>query len=254
MDWWRKAVERRAARALERQLEYQRLKAPRARGFEEKNIAVMAEHSQAVRAELHAVRPVRNEDRVLEVGSGAAGLIFFFGTHECVGVDPLADHYARFFPAWQTQVPTIAARGESLPFRDSSFDIVLCDNVVDHARSPRGIVAEIARVLRPGGILYFTVNVHHPVYHVAATAHAVWRGLGVPFEITPFADHVVHLTPGAAQSLFDGLPFGRIEETRNIEEARRRGREMAPRHLGDRLKRFFYKNATYKLVAERTND
>ena len=32
----------------------------------------------------------------------------------------------------------------------------------------REIVRELARILVSGGLLYFTVNVHHPVYAVAA--------------------------------------------------------------------------------------
>ena len=58
----------------------------------------------------------------------------------------------------------ISATGESLPLRDKSFDIVLCDNVVDHAKNPRRIIEEIARVLAPGGMLYFEVNIHHRIY------------------------------------------------------------------------------------------
>jgi 2-polyprenyl-3-methyl-5-hydroxy-6-metoxy-1,4-benzoquinol methylase len=63
-----------------------------------------------------------------------------------------------------------------LPIR--SFDVVLCDNVVDHAESPKRIVAELTRILAPGGLLYFTVNIHHPVYAVAAGVHSSWRARG----------------------------------------------------------------------------
>jgi ubiquinone/menaquinone biosynthesis C-methylase UbiE len=84
---------------------------------------------------------------------------------------------------------TVAALGESLPFPDQSFNLVLCDNVVDHAESPSQIVRELTRILVPGGLLYFTVNIHHRVYAVAAGVHSSWRGLGFPFEVGPFADH-----------------------------------------------------------------
>lgn len=242
---------RRAQRALERQLEYQRRKAQALVGQEAKTMQTMAERSRRVRAKLEGFRPLAPEDRVLEVGSGATGLIFFFEAEEGVGVDPLAAHYAGLFPAWQGRARTLAASGETLPFADSSFDIVLCDNVVDHAEKPRRIVEEIARVLCPGGLLYFTVNIHHPFYHAAASAHAVWRALGVPLEITPFADHTVHLTPDAAKRLFERLPFRILTERDNVEETRRLGRELRPRHSGDRLKRLFYKNASYEVVAQR---
>ena len=243
------ASKRRAKRALERQLEYQRRKADQMRGGEAEVMAAMVSHSASVRDKLAAVRPIPADAKVLEVGSGAHGLIFFFEGAERVGVDPLADEYRRLFPAWQGLARTVAAFGEKLPFADSSFAVVLCDNVVDHAEDPRRIVEEIARVLVPGGLLYFTVNIHHPVYHWAATAHAAWRELGIPVEITPFADHTVHLTPGAARRLFAGLPLAIVEETATIEETRREGRTAPRRHIGDRAKRLFFKNALYEVVA-----
>jgi len=251
MGWRKRALAKRAQRALDRQLDYQRLKSDHLGGREARAMERMAARSQAVRERLGSVREVRDEDRVLEVGSGAHGLIFFFGTKDGVGVDPLADHYRALFPKWQGRARTIASGGESLPFEDGAFDVVLCDNVVDHAEGPARIVAEIARVLRPGGLLYFTVNVHHPVYHAASTIHAGWRALGVPFEVTPFADHTVHLTPQAARRLFEGLPFQFHSERHNVAEVKQHVGAAKPRHAGDRLKRLFYKNASYEVIAER---
>jgi len=242
---------RRARRALERQLEYQRAKAEKARGRESEIIDAMRRHSSRVRALLEDVRPIPPASRVLEVGSGAHGLIFYFGNEQRVGLDPLAADYTQLFPAWQRLAPTIAARGEELPFADASFDLVLCDNVVDHAESPARIVRELARVLAPGGLLYFTVNVHHPVYAYAAAAHAAWNAAGLPFEIGPFADHTVHLTLERARALFRPLPLQILRERHNIDEARALARRRPPRHPGDRLKRIFFKNALYELIAER---
>jgi SAM-dependent methyltransferase len=242
---------RRAARALERQLAYQRQKSLHARGHEADYVTAMRRRSARVRALLEEARPLPADARVLEVGSGAHGLIFYFEGARGLGCDPLAAHYAEMFPAWQRRVPTVAARGEELPFGAASFDAVLCDNVVDHAEGPARIVAELARVLAPGGLLYFTVNVHHPVYHVAARLHAAWNAAGLRFEIGPFADHTVHLTLDAARALFKGLPLRPILERENIEETKARARQRPPRHMGDRLKRLFFKNALYEVVATR---
>jgi SAM-dependent methyltransferase len=242
---------RRAERALKRQLDYQRRKAEQVKGHEQHLIAAMMAHSREVREKLEAVRPISPEAGVLEVGCGAHGLIFYFGTRNGVGVDPLADHYSELFSAWQSRARTVAAAGENLPFEDASFDVVLCDNVVDHAESPRQIVEELARVLAPGGLLYFEVNVHHPFYHIAATTHAAWRALGIPIEITPFADHTVHFTLPAARRLFDGLPFQIVRESDNIGEVKGQYDGSRIRHAGDRLKRFFFKNAQYEVIAVR---
>jgi SAM-dependent methyltransferase len=245
-----RGLERRAKRALDRQLAYQQQKAKRVAGHEDRLIASMMAHSKEIRDKIEAVKPVPADAKVLEVGCGAHGLIFFFGAGEGVGVDPLADHYRNLFPVWQDRAKTIAVGGETLPFEDDSFDVVLCDNVVDHALNPRKILEEISRVLKPGGTLYFEVNVHHGFYHAAATAHAGWRAIGVPFEITPFADHTVHLTPGAAKRLFEGLPLRKLSEWDDVEEVKRTGPKRV-RHPGDALKKLFYKNARYEVIAEK---
>lgn len=252
MTWMEAATARRAQRALDRQLDYQRDKAGRLHGHEAEKMAAMAVRSKMIRDRIHAVHPIADDARVIEVGSGAHGLIFYFGTTDGVGVDPLADHYAALFPAWQDRARTIAAYGEKLPFPDQWFDVVLCDNVVDHAEDPRRIVEELARVLKPGGLLYFTVNIHHPFYHAAASAHAGWRALGIGFEITPFADHTVHLTLAAARRLFDGLPLETLVARNNIAETK--GGARPARHVGDRLKRLFFKNAVFELMAVKNGD
>ena len=245
------ALRRRARRALERQLAYQRGKAARAKGHEQDYVEAMRVRSARVREKLERVRPISSDSRVLEVGSGAHGLVFYFGTTRGVGCDPLACDYAALFPAWQGRALTVAAAGERLPFADASFDVVLCDNVVDHAEGPSEIARELSRVLAPGGLLYFTVNFHHAVYGLASRLHAAWNAAGLPFEVGPFADHTVHLTLAGARTLFRGLPLRVVSESGDAEEARRAARLRPPRHAGDRLKRLFFKNALYELVAER---
>jgi SAM-dependent methyltransferase len=243
--------QKRARRALERQLEYQERKAKSVAGREPEFVAAMQRSSKRVRDLLESFKSIDSRERVIEVGSGAHGLIFYFGVPYGIGIDPLAVEYARLFPAWQRRVSTVASFGEQLPFDDGTFDIVLCDNVVDHAESPSGIVEELVRVLMPGGLLYFTVNVHHPIYSAAATLHAGWTAARLPFEVGPFADHTTHLTPFRAKRLFDGLPMKVLSERTGIEEAKERARKLRPRHLGDRLKRVFYKNALFEIVAEK---
>jgi SAM-dependent methyltransferase len=46
---------------------------------------------------------------------------------------------------------------ERLTFPDESFDVVLTSDVMEHVRNPERAHAEIARVLRPGGVYLFTV-------------------------------------------------------------------------------------------------
>ena len=241
----------RAERALERQLVYQERKSRRIRGREDEIIPSMKLASLRVRNLLEQFQRIDTDKPVVEVGSGAHGIIFFFGAKHSVGVDPLAVSYARLFPDWQGRVPTVAAFGEALPFADQTFGVVICDNVVDHAESPSGIVAELVRILTPGGLLYFTVNVHHTIYAVAARAHSAWNSLGISYEIGPFADHTTHLTSLRAKRLLANLPLRVLSESSNIAGAKAQARRLPTRHVGDRLKRLFFKNALYEVIARR---
>src|SRR5918996_3443440 len=215
----------RADRARMRQLEYMRRFADEYRGREHEMVADMRAQAKDVRARIEAIRPIGPDDHVLEVGSGGCGIIFNFGGDNVVGVDPLADHLRQIFP-WQraSSIRTIQAEGETLPFDRAAFDVVLSDNVVDHARDPRRIIEEITRVLKPGGVLYFTVHVHHPIYHYSSLAYGLWRGLGLPGEVTPFADHTVHLTTRTARELFRGLPLRIVQESTDIDNVRSQAR------------------------------
>lgn len=190
--------------------------------------------------------------RILEIGCGSGGLIFFCPSEGLrVGIDPLAARYRALFPAWHARASISAAVGEALPFGDETFDVVLCDNVVDHAERPTAILREAARVLARGGVFYFTVNVHHPIYQWVSALHGAWTAVGVPVEIGPFADHTVHLTLPRVRRLLEALPVDVLLESDGVTLARQAARAARPRHPGDRLKLMFFKNARYLAVAKR---
>lgn len=61
---------------------------------------------------------------------------------------------------------TVLGDMNALPFVDDTFSEILLDNVLEHATDTTGVLAEIHRVLRPGGIAY----VYVPFY----TAHGAY--------------------------------------------------------------------------------
>jgi SAM-dependent methyltransferase len=49
-----------------------------------------------------------------------------------------------------------------IPFDDGAFDAVICNAVLEHVENPAEVIAEFARVLRPGGVLYLCVPFMQP--------------------------------------------------------------------------------------------
>jgi SAM-dependent methyltransferase len=244
-------VHQRAVRALHRQASYQERKARATAGNEAVAIAAMTGYSREV-WDLIAHADLSSRPRILEIGCGSGGLIYFCPSDGLrVGIDPLAATYRALFPAWHRRAAVAAAIGEALPFGDEVFDVVFCDNVIDHAERPAAILREAARVLARGGVFYFTVNIHHWIYQWASALYGIWTAVGVPFEIGPFADHTVHLTLPRARRLLQALPLDVLGESDGITLARQAARAALARHPGDRLKRLFFKNARYVAVATR---
>jgi ubiquinone/menaquinone biosynthesis C-methylase UbiE len=53
----------------------------------------------------------------------------------------------------------VAGSVESVPCQDHAFDLVLCSEVLEHCEEDRGVLRELARVMRPGGTLVIAVPV-----------------------------------------------------------------------------------------------
>lgn len=88
--------------------------------------------------------------RVLDIGCGPVGLIHFLPQAAFrVGLDPLRHIYKQKLPLDHS----VAATGEQLPFGDRRFDVLICFNALDHMRDPVAALAEMSRVISPGGTL-----------------------------------------------------------------------------------------------------
>jgi cyclopropane fatty-acyl-phospholipid synthase-like methyltransferase len=56
-----------------------------------------------------------------------------------------------------TSATTVNGDGTRLPFPDNTFDRIICSEVMEHIPDDSAAAAELARVLKPGGILGVTV-------------------------------------------------------------------------------------------------
>lgn len=126
---------------------------------------------------------------VLEVGSGPVGVVSFFPSSAGYAVDPLQGFYtaqqALTSPRAE-EVLYIQGVGESLSLADGTCDLVIIENCIDHVKSVQAVMNEISRVLRPGGILYLTVNCRTGAgYYVHRILSTLQIDPGHPHTFTP---------------------------------------------------------------------
>lgn len=113
------------------------------------------------------------------------------------------------------------AAGEHLPYADSSFDLILSHEVLEHVADDRLAVCEMARVLRTGGrAVIFVPNLGYPF----ETHGVYWQGK-YHFGNKPFvnylprvwrnglAPHVRIYSGRDLEKLFAGLPVKVVERT-----------------------------------------
>lgn len=122
-------------------------------------------------------------DAVVELGAGVgANLEHLPPGTKLVAVEPSVQMHARLRERAEeadVDLELIAGGAEALPLDDASFDEVICSLVLCTVAEPDRVLAEVRRILRPGGRFRF-------VEHVAAPAWSPRRWLQRCFR-TPWA-------------------------------------------------------------------
>ncbi|WP_372805618.1 bifunctional 2-polyprenyl-6-hydroxyphenol methylase/3-demethylubiquinol 3-O-methyltransferase UbiG, partial [Loktanella salsilacus] len=92
------------------------------------------------------------------------------GAH-VTGIDPASDaidaarDHAR---AGKLRIAYDVGVGEALPYDDASFDAVVCVDVLEHVADLHRVLSEIARTMRPGGLLLFDTINRNPLARFAS--------------------------------------------------------------------------------------
>ncbi|MFO0609587.1 MAG: class I SAM-dependent methyltransferase [Polyangiales bacterium] len=100
--------------------------------------------------------------------------------------DALLDGARRRCDCYGAAASFVKARAEALPFPTASFDVVTFVDVIEHVEDALSAVRELARVLRPGGVLYLfgpnrlspanlRADPHYRLAGVSAMPHALGR-------------------------------------------------------------------------------
>jgi ubiquinone/menaquinone biosynthesis C-methylase UbiE len=103
--------------------------------------------------------PYATDKKILDVGSGGSSYGRYFPNRLSIDIDP-------------RRMPDIVGDAHNLPFQNESYDFVLCTEVIEHVKNPRQVVGEIARVLKPGGMVVLSTRFLFPIHDAP---HDYWR-------------------------------------------------------------------------------
>ncbi len=152
----------------------------------------------------HGVRALRPQ-ALLDVGCADGGFLFKYLDYKpelFCGIEAAPELKAQA-EARGLKVLAVDLNGV-WPYRDNTFDVVHCAQVIEHLHNTRLFVQEMMRVLKPGGTALVTLGLHY--------------GEQVP-EAVPITDpafagvtgHVRALSVVQAQELFERVGFTGVQ-------------------------------------------
>lgn len=109
---------------------------------------------------IRRVAHLPQKPRVLELGCSSGGNVIAWQRLgcECVGLEPsrVAIENSRILSLkLGVTVPVKQGDAEQMPFENEEFDIVNAHSVIEHVQDIERSIAEVYRVLRPGGVFWF---------------------------------------------------------------------------------------------------
>ena len=178
-------------------------------------------------------------DRVLDLGCGAGDSVEQFRSLNpavrWLGVD--LDESPEVAGRTRTDAEFRTFDGRNIPAADASIDLVYCKQVLEHVEERAPLIADVARVLRPGGLFLGSTSQLEP-YHSLSVGNITPYGLAQlmgraglePVELRPGIDGVT-LTVHRAL----GMPaltrryWGRESPPNRLIGAAARARRLGPR-------------------------
>ncbi|MBK9281071.1 MAG: class I SAM-dependent methyltransferase [Candidatus Obscuribacter sp.] len=107
----------------------------------------------------------------------------------------------------------VRCTGEALAFDDSSFDVVVSNDVLEHVTSPPKVLEESCRVLKPGGLIMFNIPNYHWIYEghynlpwIPSMSKSLARNYVSLFGRDPgFVDTLNFITPASLSEMVRGI-------------------------------------------------
>ncbi len=172
----------------------------------------------------HAAARIRPGDRVLEVGAGAGAFARLIPDARYLGLDPNPGAYASGAPAASLSAQSL---GDHAAAHADTYDVACAFQVIEHVADPRRLAADMARCVRPGGLIMlgapawpsamtaipdFVFNA--PPHHLSWWNAGAMEALAAQLGLVP--EQVLALPPVAAQPLIHWM--GRLSPIRTRPE------------------------------------
>ena len=167
----------------------------------------------------HALHLVKGKERgrALDIGTGPGQIVLKLARRlnlwKFIGIDRSANMIAQA-QANLAAVSEAAGRvefhsadGNQLTFPGASFDFVMCNSVLHHFAEPRNLLAEMARVAKPGAAILLR-DLRRPS-RFAYPFHVRWYGrhyTGAMYKLYKDSVHAAYTVP-ELQALLDSSPL-----------------------------------------------
>lgn len=142
--------------------------------------------------------------KLLDVGCGEKpySLIYNNYVESSIGVDvETCVHEQRYVDVF--------ASADDLPFEDSTFDTVLCTNVLEHVANMEAAFQEISRVHKSGGTLIISVPFLYPT-HEAPYDYYRFTGYGLEYLLDKYNYEILECKTWGGPGLFFATYFSMI--------------------------------------------
>lgn len=105
----------------------------------------------------HHKEMISRAERILDVGGKKVK------KRGCFNVDLLTSR-VEYLNLDKSTMPDIFASADAIPRKDSTYDLVICSELLEHVYDPKLVLSEIARVLKPGATALITVPFMYPFH------------------------------------------------------------------------------------------
>lgn len=104
---------------------------------------------------------------VVDIGCGTRGILPVIKASVKIGIDPTIGKVSKYFK-FPEGIVYISEKAEEISLADKTVDVVSCNNALNHFENPNVALAQIHRILKPGGFLLLEVfiekeNIAHTV-------------------------------------------------------------------------------------------